>query len=160
MISTPSATDALWLDTLQRICGRVAHELRGALNGVAVNLEVVRSRSTKSDARASSVSTFAEAAANQLEPVMSMTEALLALGNISTPEPIQVLEQVLRSGPDAARNEAAAACLLAADRQRLRGDLDQAAVLYDLIRKAKVSMSCRVGATRQDMETLAFRIKS
>ena len=36
--------------TLQQICGRAAHELKGALNGASVNLEVVRSRSTKPDA--------------------------------------------------------------------------------------------------------------
>jgi len=41
------SVDVLWLDTLQRICTRAAHELKGALNGVSVNLEVVRSRSER-----------------------------------------------------------------------------------------------------------------
>ena len=39
--------DAMWLATLQGICARAAHELRGALNAVAVNLEVARSRSER-----------------------------------------------------------------------------------------------------------------
>ena len=50
------AADALWLETLQRICGRAAHELKGALNGASVNLEVVRSRATRAEALASSIS--------------------------------------------------------------------------------------------------------
>jgi signal transduction histidine kinase len=72
-------TDALWLDTLERICGRTSHELKGALNGVAVNLEVVRSRAEKPDAAAAAVSKFASAAVGQLESVITLTEALLSL---------------------------------------------------------------------------------
>jgi HEAT repeat protein len=77
-----------------------------------------------------------------------VSEALLALGNISTPDSIRFLEQALANGPETSRDEAAAACLLAADRQRLQGNSSQAIVLYDLIRQAKVSIACRVGATR------------
>src|SRR5437762_998561 len=40
----PSGADELWLAVQQEICGRAAHEIKGALNGVSVNLEVVRSR--------------------------------------------------------------------------------------------------------------------
>ena len=75
-------------------------------------------------------------------------EALLALGNISTPASIRLLEEALTGGPEASRGEAAAACLLAADRQRSGGDLNRAVALYDLVRKAEVPMACRVGATR------------
>ena len=75
----PSIADALWLGTLHRICGRAAHELKGALNGVSVNLEVVRSRSEKADVPASKVNTFANAAVDQLGVVISMTDALLSL---------------------------------------------------------------------------------
>jgi signal transduction histidine kinase len=78
-VSAPPATDALWLDTLHRIVARGAHELRGALNGVSVNLEVVRSRAEKPDAAASAVRTFANAAVSQLDFVIDMTEALLTL---------------------------------------------------------------------------------
>lgn len=77
-----------------------------------------------------------------------VVQALLALGNISTPEAIHFLQQALTSGPDTSRGETAAACLLAADRQRASGDLNQAMVLYDSIRTAKVPTACRVGATR------------
>lgn len=79
MISSSPATDALWLETFQRVCGKAAHELKGVLNGVSVNLEVVRSRSLKPEAPASSVATFAGSAASQFDAVMDMTEALLAL---------------------------------------------------------------------------------
>jgi hypothetical protein len=73
------SVDELWLDVLQQISARTAHELRGALNGVAVNLEVVRSRSARSDAAALSVAPFASSAADQLDAVVGMSEALLTL---------------------------------------------------------------------------------
>lgn len=79
MISTAAATDALWLDTLNRICGKAAHELKGVLNGTSVNLEVVRSRANRPDAPASAVAQFATAASSQFDEVMEMTDALLAL---------------------------------------------------------------------------------
>jgi len=89
------SVDELWLVVLEQIGGRVAHELKGALNGVSVNLEVVRSRAAKSDASASSVAPFASSAADQLELVVSMTEALLALTRAPR-EPVDVVETVAR----------------------------------------------------------------
>jgi signal transduction histidine kinase len=79
LISSSPATDALWLETFQRVCGKTAHELKGVLNGVSLNLEVVRSRSQKPDAPASAVASFAGSASAQFDAVMDMTEALLAL---------------------------------------------------------------------------------
>ena len=79
MISSSPATDALWLEMFQRVCGKTAHELKGVLNGVSLNLEVVRSRSQKVEAQASAVAKFAESASTQFDAVMDMTEALLAL---------------------------------------------------------------------------------
>jgi hypothetical protein len=81
--------DALWLDTLQRVCGRAAHDLKGVLNGVSVNLEVVRSRAEKPDTPASAVSRFANAAADQLGAVIAMNDALLALAR-PAPEPVEI----------------------------------------------------------------------
>jgi signal transduction histidine kinase len=77
--ASSAATDALWLHTLHRLSSRAAHELKGALNGVAVNLEVVRSRAVKPDVPATAVSKFADAAVTQLDSVIALTEALLSL---------------------------------------------------------------------------------
>jgi hypothetical protein len=77
VIESGPGTEALWLDTMQQICSRAAHEVKGALNGVSVNLEVVRSRAEKPDAPASNVAKFANAASEQLETVIAMTVALL-----------------------------------------------------------------------------------
>jgi hypothetical protein len=71
--------DALWLTTLQAVCGRAAHEVRGSLNAVAVNLEVARSRSERPEAPASAVAPYTSVAASQLEDVIAMTEAIIAL---------------------------------------------------------------------------------
>ena len=84
MISSSATTDVLWLDTLNRICGRAAHELKGVLNGVSVNLEVVRSRAAKPDAPASAVASFATSASAQFDAVMDMTEGLLALSRATS----------------------------------------------------------------------------
>lgn len=68
-----------WLAALQQLTGGVAHELRNALNGVAVNLEVVRSRAGREGLAASALGSFAGSASDQLEQVIAMTDALLAL---------------------------------------------------------------------------------
>jgi signal transduction histidine kinase len=89
------SVDALWLDTLQRIGARAAHELKGALNGVSVNLEVVRSRSERPDAQASSVAAFASSATDQLGAVIAMTDALLSLARPAR-EPVDIGATVRR----------------------------------------------------------------
>ena len=74
-----TAIDALWLGVLARIGGHAAHEVKGALNGVSVNVEVVRTRAEKPDAAAATVGRYANAAAEQLNAVIAMSEALLWL---------------------------------------------------------------------------------
>jgi signal transduction histidine kinase len=95
--STTVALDALWLHALQRIARRSAHELKGVLNGVSVNLEVVRSRSGKADAPASAVNKFAESASQQFEEVLEMSDALLALARAVEP-PVEIGSTVARMG--------------------------------------------------------------
>src|SRR5690606_11174072 len=72
-----------WLPTLQELAGRTSHEIKNALNGVAVNLEVLRSRlergAGEGDAVAASVAPFARSASEQLDVLAELTEALLAL---------------------------------------------------------------------------------
>ena len=87
------SVDELWLDVLQQLGARTAHELKGALNGVAVNLEVVRSRAAKPDVPAAAISTFASSAGDQLDAVVDMTEALLTLARPAR-EPLNVLDTV------------------------------------------------------------------
>ena len=81
----------LWLATLQDVVGRAAHDVKNLLNGVAVNLEVVRSRSARAGAEAASVRPFAESAAAQFERLSEVTDALLALARPAR-EPVNVVE--------------------------------------------------------------------
>jgi signal transduction histidine kinase len=69
---------ALWLATLQRVTDRVAHEIRNSLNGVAVNVEVVRSRAARGG-KGSTIAPFATAAADQVEILTGRVDALVAL---------------------------------------------------------------------------------
>jgi HEAT repeat protein len=75
-------------------------------------------------------------------------EAWLALGRIATPPAVQVLQQALAGAPEARRPEAAAACLLAAEKLLADGQAETAAALYDAVRNAPVPASFRAGAVR------------
>ena len=72
------AVERLWLDRLHELGRPLAHEVRNALNGVAVNLEVVRSRA-RGDGPASAVARFADSAVEQLDTLAALTDALLTL---------------------------------------------------------------------------------
>ena len=78
-VSAVEDVGALWLTTLQRAVGRASHDVKDALNGVSVNLEVIRSRASRADSPASAVAQFAEAAGQQLERVTNLVVAVLAL---------------------------------------------------------------------------------
>lgn len=71
--------DELWLATLQELVNRAAHEVKDALNGVSLNLEVIRSRVTRPDAPTVGLDLFAMTAAEQFELLASRAEALLFL---------------------------------------------------------------------------------
>jgi hypothetical protein len=87
--AAPADAGVLWLAALQRALGRAAHDVKDALNGVSVNLEVVRSRASRADAPASAVAPYADAAAQQLERLTTLLEAVLALGRVER-EPADV----------------------------------------------------------------------
>ena len=70
----------LWLAVFRRALGRASHDVKDALNGVSVNLEVIRSRAARPDADAAAVAPFADAAGQQLERLTTLIEAVLALG--------------------------------------------------------------------------------
>ena len=90
-----SSVEARWLDALQRLTSRAAHELRGALNGVSVNVEVVRSRAAKATASAAALEPFADAASAQLDDVIELTEALLGLSRPAR-EPVEIATETKR----------------------------------------------------------------
>jgi signal transduction histidine kinase len=84
-----ASLDALWLATLQKLAAHVAHDLKGALNGASVNLEVVRSRSERESTTGADVHRYAVNAAEQLAIVIRATGALLALAR-GTRGPVEV----------------------------------------------------------------------
>lgn len=104
--------EELWLASLQTLTAYLAHDLKGALNGVSVNLEVVRGRAERPNTPIADVAKFAVAAADQLVVVVRITLALLSLGRtgrgpaeVSTiaKQVVNVIEDTLRS--DGARME-------------------------------------------------------
>ncbi|HMG70234.1 MAG TPA: hypothetical protein VK544_03915 [Gemmatimonadaceae bacterium] len=67
-------------EAVREIIRRAGHELRNALSGVAVNVEVVRSRLGKQDSP-EDLSLFANRASAQVEEASALTDGLLALVN-------------------------------------------------------------------------------
>ena len=96
-----STSESEWLTTFQELARRSSHEIRNALNGVAVNLEVARSRLERSEERSdspvsASVAPFARSASEQLEHLSGLTESFLALARTGTPAAMR-LEAVVRN---------------------------------------------------------------
>ena len=65
-------------DAVREILRRAGHELRNALSGVAVNLEVVRSRAAR-DGGAADIKSFAERASSQISEASALADGMLAL---------------------------------------------------------------------------------
>jgi hypothetical protein len=82
-VTDPARAEAAWASAFQAVAEHVAHHFRNALNGVAVNLEVVRGRSARG-ADASAIAPFAATAASQFEAAAAAAEALLGFAR---PEP-------------------------------------------------------------------------
>jgi len=83
------AASSLWLGALGRLAGRSAHELKNPLNGLALNLEVVRSRSARAGTDGSALAAYAEAAVGELARTIPRVEALLALAR-PLPNPVDL----------------------------------------------------------------------
>jgi signal transduction histidine kinase len=71
--------ERLWLEAFQRLADRAAHEVKNPLNGIAVNLEVVRRRAARGGADAASLVPFAETAAEELQRATELVDSLLTL---------------------------------------------------------------------------------
>lgn len=150
-----------WLAMLQQLTSGVAHELRNALNGVAVNLEVVRSRAGREGLAASALGSFAGSASEQLEQVIAMTDALMALGRAGQ-EPVAIgrttdqvaalVRPVLAAnggaldlrveGEGTTRVPSAAARLFIA--ATLQAAMNAARPTGDAAKDSRVSLACRV----------------
>jgi len=64
--------------SVREMIRRAGHELRNALSGVSVNVEVVRSRAGR-EAAAGELASFAGRASAQVEEASALTDGLLAL---------------------------------------------------------------------------------
>jgi signal transduction histidine kinase len=101
----PARAKADAIEVVREMIRRAGHEIRNALNGVAVNVEVVRSRATRPDGEggsgkhaANEIASFAERAGSQIGEASALTDGLLALvGNVLAAE----AEGTLRSQPGA-----------------------------------------------------------
>jgi hypothetical protein len=74
--------EVLWARTYRELIDRAAHDIKGAMNGLAVNLEVLRSRIDAAKTDRQSLHPFAEAAHQEFEAVMARTGAHLYLARI------------------------------------------------------------------------------
>ena len=80
-------TDAWWNSIVQTIWQRASHDVKDALNGVSVNIEVIRSRATRADLPAAALAPFGEAAGTQAEKLATLLDALLGLARAEREPP-------------------------------------------------------------------------
>ncbi len=78
MTDTPARPEADALSVVREIIRRSGHEIRNALNGVLVNVEVVRSRNGR-DGASGEVGSFAQRAATDVAKASALTNGALAL---------------------------------------------------------------------------------
>ncbi|HEU4586596.1 MAG TPA: histidine kinase dimerization/phospho-acceptor domain-containing protein [Gemmatimonadaceae bacterium] len=64
---------------MQSLANRAAHEIRNPLNGLALNLEVVRSRAARGTGDLASIGRFADSASSESERAAELVQALLEL---------------------------------------------------------------------------------
>ncbi len=81
---------SLWLGALGRLAGRAAHELKNPLNGLALNLEVVRSRSARAGIEAAALAPVRAALPRvSSSGCIPLVDALLALAR-PLPNPVDL----------------------------------------------------------------------
>jgi hypothetical protein len=84
-------------ETVREIIRRAGHELRNALSGIGVNVEVVRSRAGREPAL--ELTSFAERASAQVEEASKLTDGLLALvGSVLAAQAAGTLKEVAGHG--------------------------------------------------------------
>lgn len=79
MTDTSARPDGDAISIVREIIRRSGHEIRNALNGVAVNVEVVRSRSGREGSAAGTVDAFAQRAADGAVMATELTNGALAI---------------------------------------------------------------------------------
>ena len=87
MTDDPARAKADALNIVREIARRAGHEIRNALNGVAVNVEVVRSRIAQREdgsgkGATPEIASFAERAGAQIREATALTNGLLSLVGI------------------------------------------------------------------------------
>ncbi|HEU4747181.1 MAG TPA: hypothetical protein VFS56_01680 [Gemmatimonadaceae bacterium] len=79
MTDTSARPEEEAISLVREIIRRSGHEIRNALNGVAVNVEVVRSRSGRDGASGGTVDAFAQRAADGAVMASELTNGALAI---------------------------------------------------------------------------------
>lgn len=77
--ATKAGTNVQVSEVLATISRRASHEVRNALNGVALNIEVVRSRLARPGADMKEIQTFVERASGESDAAASLTSGLADL---------------------------------------------------------------------------------
>ncbi|MEP6992126.1 MAG: hypothetical protein ABJA80_14430 [bacterium] len=138
--TAPEDIGALWLVVLQRALGRASHDVKDALNGVSVNLEVIRSSAARPEVPASAVAPFAEAAGQQLDRLTSLIEAVLALARAErAPADVAAILRRVVTVSQASASSADAAVelldsgLMLATHTSVRGDVVRLALMAPLL---------------------------
>ena len=104
--------DGLWQEAFREFAAHARHEFRGAMNGVEVNMEVVRSRTAAGKFDHQALAPFLEAANDQLKEVQVRGESMhfflrVHLGQVQEPDVALTLKHLATILVPAAKGEGA-----------------------------------------------------
>lgn len=143
---------------------RAAHELRNPLNGLALNLEVVRSRSARPGVDAAALSPYAVAAASELERTIPLLDALLSLARPSAlPVDLRIALRPLVTLYAAIARASGGSLDISNDVEHMfvtTDDLTTRTLLAELLDAAVGEKRAVTGAVARDGEHIALRLTS
>lgn len=162
MEGAPAAT--LWLACLARLADRAAHELKNPLNGLALNLEVVRSRSARLGVEGSALTVYAVAAASELERTIPLIDALLSLARPSPfPVDLHTALRPLATLYEAIARAAGGSLQISNDTEQMFIGVDGTTtrtLLAEILDAAVGEKRAVTGALVRDGEQIALRLTS
>ena len=141
--ATKRGSEAQVAEVLAVVSRRASHEVRNALNAVAVNVEVVRSRLAKPGADLTELQSFAERASRESDAAAALTNGLAELTRLLARTAVGTGQTKIDKNPD---STTVALPLSSSDDTEVPADLK--------------SLAARMGVTiRLDSSTVIFTVR-
>lgn len=153
---------------MQSLADRAAHEIRNPLNGLALNLEVVRSRSARGAGDLASISRFAESASSESERAAELVQALLELARpLTRPvdlwsalRPLVVLHAAIAAAGAGSAEDSTGDAAAAAVTLEPRGDASLSAEVDPVVSRLALAAALDAAASAQSPVLVRCSVES